>query len=59
VLELDRYCREHGLLGADSEHGAPYLPHRVTIYTAAGQLLETAGWTSEHAAIAALRRLHA
>ena len=69
TVELDNYCREHHLTGQASEHAAPYLPHRITIYTELGataewpyagnEVAQAAGWTEERAATAMLRRLHA
>jgi hypothetical protein len=68
-VELDRYCTEHHLGGHESEHGPPFLPHRITIYTELGataaypyggnKLAEASGWTPELAATAMLRRLNA
>lgn len=60
VFVLNELCNEHRLTGTDSEHDAPYLPHRITIYTTLGtKLAEAAGWTPEAAAMTMLRRLHA
>jgi hypothetical protein len=57
-MQLHEYCCRAGLAGEVSKHMAPELPHRVSVSTALGTLVATAGGaTPEAAASAMLRRL--